>query len=162
MYDSYFERFAGLKNYFAFVFKKASFKHYIQFNNITKRKYFIPFNSPFIEYATADPQTREGFEYRKAAAEIQRFSQNYPIQGSAADCTKLAAIYIYNEIVKNNWFDIVKIINIVHDEIEVECPEHMKDTIAKLVKNSMEKAGDIFCKIVKLTASIDIGDHWIH
>jgi len=165
VYNTYFERFSGLKSYFDRGFNKAAKKHYIQFNNVTKRKYFISESDPFIKYADIaewNPKSKEAFEYRKASAEIQRLSQNYPIQGSAADCTKIALILIFKEILKNNWFNKVKIVNVVHDEIELEGPIELKDTLTALVKNSMEKAGTYFCKYPTLSADVEVGDHWIH
>ena len=50
----------------------------------------------------------------------------------------------------------------VHDEIELEGPIELKDTLTALVKNSMEKAGTYFCKYPTLSATVDVGDHWIH
>lgn len=47
-------------------------------------------------------------------------------------------------------------------EFEVECPEDIVDEISNLLKQSMEKAGTYFCRIVPLKASVDIDDHWVH
>lgn len=115
VYDTYFEVFSGMKNYFDYVMYKTEQNHFIQYNNITKRKYFIPDSDPFIDYAEFDEWTWEGKEYSKARAEIQRKSQNYPIQGSAADCSKLAGIIFFNNIIEKGYFDKVKICNMVHD-----------------------------------------------
>lgn len=162
VYDTYFEAFSGMKQYFDYVMAKTEQNHYIQYNNITRRKYFIPDTDPFIDFVDFDSWTWEGQEYIKARAEIQRKSQNYPIQGSAADCSKLAGIIFFNNILQRGWFNKVKICNMVHDEYEVECPESMVDEVKDLLIASMEKAGSYFCKIIPLKASVDIGDHWIH
>lgn len=151
-----------MKQYFDYVMAKTEQNHYIQYNNITRRKYFIPDTDPFIDFVDFDSWTWEGQEYIKARAEIQRKSQNYPIQGSAADCSKLAGIIFFNNILQRGWFNKVKICNMVHDEYEVECPESMVDEVKDLLIASMEKAGSYFCKIIPLKASVDIGDHWIH
>ena len=151
-----------MKKYFDYVMYKTEQNNYIQYNNFTKRKFFIPTTDPFIDFRDYDPWTIEGKEYEKARAEIQRKSQNFPIQGSAADCSKLAGVIFYNHIIKNGWFNIVKICNMVHDEYEIECPENMVEEVSELLVQSMEKAGSYFCKKIPLTASVDIGDHWIH
>jgi len=116
VYDTYFEAFSGMKQYFDYVLWKTEQNHYIQYNNVTKRKYFIPSTDPFIDFADFDDWTWEGKEYKKARAEIQRKSQNYPIQGSAADCSKLAGIIFYNNLIARGWFNKVKICNMVHDK----------------------------------------------
>jgi hypothetical protein len=55
---------------------------YIQYNSVTKRKFFIPSSNPMIMYASEEFLTpEESRSFRKAEAEIQRLSQNYPIQG---------------------------------------------------------------------------------
>lgn len=84
------------------------------------------------------------------------------VQGSGADITKYAGILIFNYIIKNNLFNTVKIVNIVHDEILVECPESYTIEMSKIVKNSMIKAGAKFFQRVPLDASCDVGKYWIH
>ena len=116
VYDTYFEVFSGMKRYFDYVLYKTEQNHFIQYNNITKRKYFIPASDPFIDFAGFDSWTWEGKEYEKSRAEIQRKSQNFPIQGSAADCSKLAGIIFFNNLIKKGWFNKVKICNMVHDK----------------------------------------------
>lgn len=162
VYNTYFEAFSGMKEYFDYVMYKTEQNHYIQYNNITKRKYFIPETDPFIDYKDFDSWTIEGKEYSKARAEIQRKSQNYPIQGSASDCSKLAGVIFFNNLLEKGWFNTVKICNMVHDEYEIESPDELVDEVKDLLINSMEKAGSYFCKLVPLKATVDVGDHWIH
>ena len=57
---------------------------------------------------------------------IERASKNTPIQGSSADMTKLALIYIYNEIQKS-WSKDVKIVMTVHDQIDTICKQEVAD-----------------------------------
>ena len=84
------------------------------------------------------------------------------IQGTAADMTKLACILFYNELVKRNLLFKVLLINVVHDEILIESPEEMAEEMKDLLVTCMEKAGDVFCKIIKITADASLGDYWIH
>lgn len=65
-------------------------KGFIEYNPITKRKFFIKPHSVFKEYQAdgynnclpSDLQK----EFNKEEAEIQRLSQNYPIQGELLPC----------------------------------------------------------------------------
>lgn len=117
VYNNYFQAFSGLKKYFQYVLNKTKKHGYILYNSVTGRKFFINPNNPFIKYQDEinmgiDTHIRE---YRMAEAEIQRLSQNYPIQGSSADCSKLAGCIFFKQILKNGWFNKVKIVNMVHD-----------------------------------------------
>lgn len=51
----------------------------------------------------------------KSKGEIQRWSQNYCIQGSAASMSKLAGVFFLSEVLKRDMFGVVKLINMVHD-----------------------------------------------
>lgn len=84
------------------------------------------------------------------------------IQGTSGSITKLAAIYLKRELVKNGLYNITKIVNLVHDEIVVECDKKVADKVAKILSESMEKAGKIFCKTVPLPAVAKISDYWTH
>lgn len=82
VYENYFKAFSGLKDYYTRVMNATTSKGYIEYNPITKRKFFISPDNPFMKYRFEEFLTPdEGKEYRKASAEIQRLSQNYPIQG---------------------------------------------------------------------------------
>ena len=173
VYTSYFKSFPGLKNYFELKFNQTSKSGYITFNNVTKRKLFydLSTNEYFVHnldiqdpyFWQNEPNAKQiNTKYNTCKSEIQRKSQNYPIQGSAADVTKLATVYFFKEILKNNWFGIVKIVNIVHDELLIECPIELKNEVDVILINCMEKAGEPFCPIVSLKADSKSGDHWVH
>ena len=63
---------------------------------------------------------------------------------------------------ENKLFGLVKVVNMVHDEIMVECDADLADEIAVIVQESMEKAGVIFCKTIPLKATPMITDYWEH
>jgi DNA polymerase-1 len=94
--------------------------------------------------------------------EIERMSLNYPIQGSSADITKLAGIYFYRYLEENNLIFKVLMPNVVHDEWIVECSEELAPELSKVLKKSMEDAGEVFCKTVKLRADPEITKYWQH
>lgn len=144
---------------------------YLEFNPITGRKYFWPISNPYFENREfiEDPSSKyaPGYrtilqEYNKSKNEIQRIAQNYRIQGTAADISKLAGIYIMSELIERGLLWKVKIVNMIHDEYLVECPDELVDEVAEIVKRNMIKAGQPFCKIVPLGVGVKIGKHWLH
>ncbi len=171
VYENYFNAFPGLKSYFEYVMDLAMTNHYILFNPITGRKLFISPDEPIFKYEEdmADPyfwrrpdaRSIQG-EYNKSKSEIQRKAQNYPIQGSSADCSKLAGVILFNELIRRDLLFKVKIVNMVHDEFNVEAPEEIAEEVSELVVKCMVAAGSQFCKIVPLGAEAQIGDHWLH
>lgn len=171
VYNSYFDAFCDLKTYFDNGMKQVERDCYINYNNITGRKYFFKPDAPFIEFKDlmGDPSFRNHPDYREISklynesrSEAQRLSQNYRIQGTAADMSKWAGILFMQEIINRGWLWTVKIVNMVHDEFNVECPEHMADEVAQCLVDCMEKAGERFCTIIPIKADPSIGDHWIH
>lgn len=185
IYKAYFKAFPGLANYFKTEKQRALELGYIQFNNLTGRKYFIPYFDDYVSlhkeiYETPgfwDDYKREKLrnsddfrhyykpkvrEYFMKKGDIERMSLNFPIQGSSSDVTKLAGIYFFEYLVKNNLLFKVLICNIIHDEFVSEAPEELGATIAEELQKAMERAGDVFCKTVKLKAQPVITSKWEH
>ena len=78
--------------------------------------------------------------------QAKRIAMNAPIQGTAADITKIAMVKI-EERIKQEKLD-AKILLQVHDEIIVECNDNIKDMIAKILKEEMEKAATLQVPII--------------
>ena len=172
VYTSYFNSFPGLATFFELVFAKTNHFKYIQFNNVTKRKYLFndsndyfnlkdTVNDPYF-WTVADNPRDLMQKHNKAKSDIQRMSQNFPIQGSAADVTKYACILFFKEILNRGWWKTVKIVNVIHDEILLECPIEMATEVQTILVECMENAGKPFCPIIPLRASALAGDHWVH
>ena len=70
--------------------------------------------------------------------QAKRIAMNAPIQGTAADITKIAMVKI-EERIKKEKLD-AKILLQVHDEIIVECNDNIKEKVVKILKEEMEKA----------------------
>jgi DNA polymerase-1 len=183
VYNAYFKAFPGIKSYFNKVSKLALQRGYIQFNDITKNKSYIDFfpefkrlerqitsefwqkyrehkeknTTQFIQYYK--PFVKQYFKYRGI---IERKSYNYPIQGSSAEITKIAGIYVYEELLKRNLLFKVHFSNLVHDELLLETPKELGIEVAKIVEDNMIKAGKVYCKRVPLTAKAIISDIWEH
>lgn len=181
---AYYNAFPGVKDYFKKVTTEAINNKVIVYNQQTKHKlkpYFIS------ELERLEKEINmEGFwtkyrqekakrsslytndmaktvsQYFKLKGMLERMSKNYPVQGTGAAMTKLACIYIFNYIIEHNLQNKVLIPNIIHDEIVAECSIEISKNISKIIKESMEKAGNYFCKRVPLKADPYIGNSWTH
>lgn len=187
VYESYFKAFPQLKEYFKKVIKETLDNGYILINEITKSKTFV---SRYNEYLTLKEKIYSGGaeyfweSYRKEKelnsqyfqqqlkpmvreffmlkGDIERNALNYPVQGTAAEMTKLAAIFFFSWLKEKELLGIVLIVNIVHDEIVVECPKNISEEVAKNLKECMEKAGNLFCTTIPIKAEPKITDKWEH
>lgn len=92
--------------------------------------------------------------------EMPRLGVNYRIQGIGAVMMKLSAIYFYSYIQKNKLHGKVRIVNIVHDELLVECPIKISEQIAKVLQGCMERAGNECLKRLKIKAEPEILTRW--
>lgn len=184
IYKAYMDAFPGIKKYFDKVFKEADDKGYVLISKVSGAKSYFDFWDEYLDlkqqveikgfwddYRYHKQNNSEKFinqlsplvkKYFKYKGIIQRRSYNYPVQGEAANITKLAAIYFYNWILGNNLWGTVLITHVVHDEILIEYPKEMQDRIEPVLKMYLEKAGKVFCKRVPLTATPATGKYWIH
>lgn len=100
------------------------------------------------------------FFKRKGASE--RMALNYPIQGSSAQITKMAAIKFFYWICDNDLLFKVLIPNLVHDEIMAECNKNITELVSNKLIECMEDAGEVFVKCVKLKSVPEIATYWKH
>lgn len=183
VYNKYMSAFPGLKKYFDECKKIALNRGYVLHNSLTGHKSFIEY---FDEFKELEKEfTREFWDsyrynkendtsyfhsellpkvrnYFRRKGSIERMAQNYPIQGSSASITKLAAYYFYKKIQKKGLLFIVLLSNQIHDELLVECPKDISKEVAEDLVSCMEYAGSIFCKTIKLKADYKITDKWEH
>lgn len=184
IYKAYTEAFPEMFDYFKKVSDKAKSQGYVTFNTLTKRKFYFDFMKEYVkleEYIKQPgfwttykeekkedsftfnnvlrPKVKKYFKYKGI---IERTSYNYPIQGSSADCTKYAAYLFFKWLQEQDLVFKVKFVNIVHDEILIECPDDIANKCSDKLKECMEKAGSYFCKRVPLKAEPQIADRWVH
>lgn len=88
-------------------------------------------------------------------AEAERLAINAPIQGSAADIIKKAAILLQNRFTQMGLKS--KIILQVHDELIVEAPEDEVELASKTLKSVMENA---MILDVPLKVDVEISQSW--
>tara|TARA_R110000764_G_scaffold34977_1_gene78065 strand:+ start:394 stop:2379 length:1986 start_codon:yes stop_codon:yes gene_type:complete len=178
----YFKAFSGLKDYFEIAKKKPLATGYVLIDPISKRKSFIDFYDDFLELKekveafgfwdeykqNKSFETKKYLEYYKPTVKeyfkmkgiIERKGLNYVIQGTAASQTKYAGIKLFKWIIDSNYFGIVKIINLVHDEIVIECPESIVLEVEPRVKQFMEEGANKFMRQIPMIADPEISNHW--
>ena len=111
---------------------------------------------------TGDSVAMQVKEHFKAASTWDRAALNSPTQGGGAILLKVAATNLFNWIINNGYFNIIKLVNFTHDEINSEFPEELKDTYPKLVEKFMLEAGAKFYHKLPIPAKASVGNYWIH
>ena len=86
----------------------------------------------------------------------QRNAKNFPIQGTSADILKRALHFLHNEIRATS----AKLVNIVHDEIILECDADEAEQTAKILEKSMCAAGEEYVRKVPVKVDVKIADEW--
>ena len=184
VFNAYFQAFPDMKTYFDKAKQEGLKNGYILINNISNRKSYIGRHAEYVrlsseinrqfwekyriekeKYNNELPSNFEALkfkvsEYFKIKGEIERKSLNFPIQGSAAEITKTSGILFFEWIRENNLFNTVKVVNQVHDENVVECPEYMAEEVKNALTDCMLKAGQIYCNRVPLKVAPKITKVW--
>lgn len=116
----------------------------------------------------SDPLVEEVRHYFKRKSASERQSINYPIQSRGSAIFKIAIVNLFNWVVQNNLFSIVKFCIPAHDELNIEAPEEIAEKAADKLYECMVKAGKFICKIVPLDAEVsrlpngELPNYWIH
>jgi DNA polymerase-1 len=84
--------------------------------------------------------------------------RNHPIQATAADILKAAAVDVYREIKKNN--HDAAIINQVHDELVLRCKREEAEEVNEYTRDLLEAAGNKFLKVIPCIAEGGICEKW--
>lgn len=184
IYSNYLKAFPGLVSYWDKAKKIALTNGYILINPISNRKSYISFFDNYKELEatvnnrsfwskyreekekdswvfnnTLKPQVKD---YFKMKGNIERKALNFPVQGTSAEITKLAGIYLFERIEKEKLLFKVWMPNVIHDEIMLEAPDAIAKEVAVWSQKCMERAGERFYTRVKLTATPFIGKTWEH
>ena len=93
---------------------------------------------------------------RASVGAAQRFAKNMPIQGTSADILKRALRLLHDDLRGSSG----KLVNIVHDEIVVECDAAEAETISAKLESAMLRAGRDFVKKVPVKVDAHIADDW--
>lgn len=184
--NSYMKGFSGLKKYQDEARKDWLRQGYILINPITGHKAYIYDYSSLMkdkewmstidwdyyrEMKKTDPgcgTVQRVRHYFKRKADSDKQSGNYKIQGTGAIIFRVATVNFWNHLVKNGWFNKVKLCIPVHDEWDIEAPEDIAEEVAALLHDCMVKAGALFSTRCKLDAEISrlkdgsLPTYWIH
>jgi DNA polymerase I-like protein with 3'-5' exonuclease and polymerase domains len=76
--------------------------------------------------------------------------------------TKLAGVLFRKWILDNDFQDKCWIVNMVHDEIVVECHKSISKLASTALQEAMEKAGSIFVNDIPMPAQPVISSQWEH
>ena len=93
----------------------------------------------------------------KAVAQTQRNAKNLPIQGTSADILKRALRLLHEELRGTS----ACLVNLIHDEIVVECDIAEAEEIARKLENAMVSAGQEFVSKVPIKVETEIKDDWV-
>lgn len=104
---------------------------------------------------------KDAQEHRKVAAKWARLALNAPTQGTGIIILKTAMTNFFRWLVKEGLFNVVKIVDLIHDEACIEYPESMPEISDKL-KEFMEKASAKYCHKLPIPAEAEVGHFWIH
>lgn len=136
--NQYLANYSGVRAYMRQVVEEARQIGYTK--TMFGRRRYIP------ELSSSNFNVRQGAE---------RIALNTPIQGTAADLIKLAMIRVHQ--VLNKAYPDAKLILQVHDELIVECPEHLAAEVAELISTQMQQVAELR---VPLVAEAKWGTSW--
>lgn len=93
---------------------------------------------------------------REKTSAARRNGVNMPIQGTSADILKRALRKLHDGLAGTN----AKLVNIVHDEIIIECDADEASEFAQKLTTAMTDAGRDFLTKVSVSADVRIADNW--
>jgi DNA polymerase-1 len=137
--ETYFERFAGVRDFLAQCVEGARQRGYVE--TLFKRRRYIP------ELKERNPAMR---------AFGERVAGNAPIQGSAADLIKVAMLRVHEALAREGV--AARMLLQVHDELVFEFPAEEEGVLRALVKREMEHAAALD---VPLLVEMGVGENWV-
>jgi DNA polymerase-1 len=93
---------------------------------------------------------------RQQIASAQRYGKNMPIQGTSADILKRALRLLHDRLARTSG----KLVNIVHDEVIVECDAAEAESAAETLRKAMCDAGEEYVKKVPVNVDVHVADEW--
>ncbi len=142
--DDYFKTYATLAEYLEQV--KSFAKEYGYTTTfLGRRRYF--------------PDIKSKLPFMRASAE--RMAINAPIQGTLADLTKVAMIKVDEYVKREKLEDKVHLLIQVHDELDYEIDEGVKDTVIPKIKEIMESVLTLQeTRGVPIVVNAEAGESW--
>lgn len=183
LYEAYFKAFPKLREYFTKVQNKSLADGYITVNTVSGSKSYYQnhgdylnqkseFDSEFWDLYRVEKEKDSDMFQTELKPKVRKFftmvgkmkrdALNYPIQGTAAEMTKLAMIYFFWELVERGWIYDVLLCNMVHDEIVAESPVNIVNEARDVLQECMERSSAVFCKTIQVKANPEITKIWTH
>ncbi len=144
--EKYFESYPSVRNFLDRMAQSAVRKGWSMTPAGRKRWYTIPDKS--------DP------EYKRKISQIQREAKNHPIQGTNADITKYALVFLQDRLKREGVDGFVT--HTVHDEVVCEVRADQAEDWAKIQQYEMVRAGELILKKVPVVSDPFVGDVWEH
>jgi DNA polymerase-1 len=139
--DRYFELYPGVRQFFDRLLADAGQRGYVE--TIMGRRRYFP---QLAEDSGADHNSRQRAE---------REAVNAPIQGSAADITKVAMIGLHRSLRERGLAG--RMLLQVHDELLLELPESELAETAALCREIMSGAAEL---AVEMVVDLSAGENW--
>ncbi len=136
--DSYFAKYAGVRQYMDAVVAEAKQDGYV--TTLYGRRRQLP------ELKSSNYNIRSFGE---------RAARNTPMQGTAADIIKIAMVNVHRRLSAEGLK--AKLVLQVHDELIAECPEAETEQVKKLLAEEMEQAVSLSVPII---ADAHAGKSW--
>lgn len=153
----YFSKLPRIEAMFKFLGEFTLLNGYTMTLAPFNRKRWFPFwreNRTYVEAHIS------GIKYNPSLGEMQKAGMNHPIQGTAADITKVAMVLVRNYIRENKLQDKVKIVCQVHDQIDTICLEEMAQEWKLKLQELMEQAACVVIPSGILKSEVNISPFW--
>ena len=151
IYENYFKAFPDLKKYFDNCYKYAMEKGYVLINPVSKLKRYIYGFRDYKKRNMPDPR----FENT-----VFKMALNSPCQGTGGDMTKHACYMFFDWLKQEKLLGKVLMVNVVHDEIVVDCSLRLVDKISDALQACMETAGNLYLTELNLKAEPEVNYCW--
>ena len=104
--------------------------------------------------------------YEQQISHFERQGKNTPIQGTSADMTKYALVYVYDKIREGppaggQGYDACPV-HTIHDEIVIEVREEQAEEVRDLVEKEMLRAAKVLLKKVPVKVDAKVSEMWEH
>ena len=136
--DEYFALYNGLKAWLDWAKKQASVERTSR--TASGRKFWHRFD--------------KDADYGKIAA-AERLGCNFPIQGTNADITKIALRNLWD-----TFGNTIKLVNVIHDEIVIECETERTEEVRPIFEKCMIEAGQVYITSVPVLVESSIMQRW--
>ncbi|MFN2412110.1 MAG: DNA polymerase [Pyrinomonadaceae bacterium] len=93
---------------------------------------------------------------RGSIGSAQRYGKNMPIQGTSADILKRALHLLHERLAGTSG----RLVNIVHDEVIVECDAAEAEMISQQLDKAMCSAGEEYVRKVPIKVDVHVADDW--